>query len=202
MSRAERETMISRISTALVFAGTLFSSIACSQSRRQAGRSCEKMPGEPVTTARDYSINRVLLDEGESYFICFTGPATKIIGPSIGELLLLPHGTILIVGKSSHYMVRESTLLNRHGDTIAVIKHGEISRFGSSEDGRVFWLIEFRVASGASRSGDPSPAGLIRVFDARGEPVMTREFSAPEILRMTVNGRSYIIQLPKPEIPG
>jgi hypothetical protein len=174
--------------------------VACSDIR--SASECNNLPGQRVRTEADYVVNQVPLDEGDSYFLCFPGEQGRTTGPNIGELLFLQTGRIVIVGSSSHYITRASIVLDTHGDTLAVIEHNEVASFGNSSDGRIFWLVEFRVSGDFADGSVTTAVGVLKVFNANGKHLLTRTFNQPGSIDIEPEGRRYTIQVPKPDIPG
>lgn len=114
-----------------------------------------------------------------------------------GEVFLIEAKQRIFLGqKSSHYLVKESYLLDADTKLIRVVPHSQnVVSFGYSEDGELVWIVSSHIQ-------DKKPVGEIKVVDSNGNEIGVFTFSKAQKIKVKHKGTTYIIATEAPDIPG
>lgn len=184
-------------SSAMAYFGLLISIAALSPFENAA--SAVASASSHRCGSRELKVVRIQESEGQRVQVAFIGNNGDPVFPDVvwpGEFLSLCRmGAFLLLDTSVHHKPGHSFLMSATAVTIASFTFGEIAEFGSSPDGKVFWIQSHPTIG-------TTPTTLLRVVDYRGREVLTKSFGRKGLQTIRYEGRTYDIQVAAPDFPG
>jgi len=111
-----------------------------------------------------------------------------------GEVIIAtPSDRILLGQRAKNYNLEKSILLDKNGRLVAELPHAPNAfKFGSSDDGIIFWILSSLVRDGQPRT-------QITVFDNAGLLLHTWETDKAQPVGFKYNGKQYKFDVPAPK---
>ena len=141
------------------------------------------------------------LQEGEGHRVqvAIFGSDDKEEFPDLswpGEFLSLCNtGVFALIDTSTQHRPGLSFLIDSSMKVIARYEFGEVYAFGSSTDGKIFWIQ-------SRSSSEKRPITRLRAFNYHGGEIWSKSYTEGGLESVLYEGRSYEIRVEKPDFPG